>query len=140
MNQNEVKAANDSPPAPVPKPPTPAPKAPPQPKRDLIAEALKKEEAKKPDTKQADAKTPIPPRKPPPPAVPAFDANQVMALLDKRAATPGGDRRNDQRHELTRLGAPSAMAAILSQGELDALRARLGAIVEPARGRRRGRG
>ena len=85
-------------PVPVPKPPTPAPKAPPQPKRDLIAEALKKEEAKKPDTKQADAKTPIPPRKPPPPAVPAFDANQVMALLDKRtpqrqAAT--GETPND---------------------------------------------
>jgi colicin import membrane protein len=53
--KNEIKAANDAPPTP-PKPPapTPPPKAtpakatpqPPQPQRDLIAEAIKKEEAK----------------------------------------------------------------------------------------------
>ena len=136
VKQNEVKATNEVPPPPLPKPPTPAPKAqPPQPRRDLIAEALKKEEAKKPDTKQADAKTPIPPRKPPPPAVPAFDANQVMALLDKRA--PQRQTASaDTTHSMSALGSAKGHDAQLSQGELAALRQRLSECWSPPIGAR----
>jgi outer membrane biosynthesis protein TonB len=136
VKQNEVKATSDVPPPPVPKPPTPAPKAqPPQPKRDLIAEALKKDETKKPNTKQADAKTPIPPRKPPLPAVPAFDANQVLALLDKRAPqrqTASADATNNT----SALGSAKGHDAQLSQGELAALRQRLSECWSPPVGAR----
>jgi outer membrane biosynthesis protein TonB len=125
VKQNEIKAANDVSPPPTPKPPAPAPKAqPPQPKRDLIAEALKKEEAKKPDTKPADAKTPIPPRKPPLPAVPEFDAKQVMALLDKRAPQRQAATA-ENINNTSALGAAKGHAAQLSQGELSAFRQRL---------------
>ena len=55
-------------------------------KPDPIAEALAKEEAKKPEPKKAEAKPPMPPRKPAPPA-PKFDPKQVEALLDKRDPT-----------------------------------------------------
>jgi len=50
-----------------------------------IAEALKKDEAKKVEPKKAEAKppAPTPPKKPPQP-VPKFDPKQVAALLDKR--------------------------------------------------------
>lgn len=79
-------------------------KKPPEFKPDQIAEELKRDEAKKPPTK--------------------FDADQVAALLDHReprrelasAATLNGN---------VSLGAPTGHAPQLSQSELDALRARL---------------
>lgn len=85
------------------KPPKPE-KKPPEFKPDQIAEELKRDEAKKPPTK--------------------FDADQVAALLDHReprrelasAATLNGN---------VSLGAPTGHAPQLSQSELDALRARL---------------
>src|SRR5262249_32363886 len=134
VKQNEIKATNDVPPPPLPA--APAPKAqPPQPKRDLIAEALKKDEAKKPDTKQADAKTPLPPRKPPLPPVPSFDANQVMALLDKR--TPQRQTASaDTISNASALGAAKGHDAQLSQGELAALRKRLSECWNPPIGAR----
>jgi colicin import membrane protein len=133
--KKEIKAAIDAPP-PIPalKPAAPAPKAQPQPKRDLIAEALQNEDTKKPEPKRADAKTPMPPKRPQQmPPQPAFDPKKVEALLDKRvpqrlAAT--GDAINNT----VSMGAPSTMAALLSQSELDALRARLGQLWTPPAG------
>jgi outer membrane biosynthesis protein TonB len=132
--KNEVKAAKNDVPPPPPKPPTPAPKAAQaQPKRDLIAEAIKREEAQKPDTKPVEAKTPVPPKKPPQPNVPAFDPNQVMALLDKRAPQRQASM-NDTLIPMVSRGAPAAQAAAISQSELDALRARLYQLWNPPAG------
>src|SRR3954470_18450625 len=141
-NKPEIVAAADKPepptPEPVkkaePKPPTPQPKPEPkqsyakepEPKVDPIAEAIKKEEKKKPDPKpEKKVETPKPEKKPEPPkAQPKFNASQIAALLDKREA---------QRQSVTgatlsnrpSLGLATANAATLSQNELDALRARL---------------
>lgn len=139
----EIVAAAEKPepptPEPVkkvePKPPTPQPKPPepkqayakePEPKVDPIAEAIKKEEKKKPDPKpEKKVETPKPEKKPEPPkAQPKFNASQIAALLDKREA---------QRQSVTgatlsnkpSLGLATANAATLSQNEMDALRARL---------------
>ena len=124
VDKKEITAATDAPPPlPEPKPPTPkAEKKQAEPKRDLIAEALKKDEAKRPEPKKLEAKTPTPPKRPAQ-EQPKFDPKRVEALLDKRtpqrlAAT--GDAINDT----VSLGAPSGLAAQLSQSELDALRAR----------------
>jgi len=91
------------------KPPKPEKKEP-EFKPDQIAEQLKKDEAKKPPSK--------------------FDANQVAALLDKR---------EPQRQLATAetlngaasLGAANGHAAQLSQNELDALRAKLISLWNP---------
>jgi colicin import membrane protein len=96
----------------------------PQEKPDPIAEALKKDEAKKnekkPEERKADS-TPVPV----PPKRPKIDPlKEVAALLDKR---------DPQRHEAlgdvinrtASIGAPGASAPQLSSNELDALRARL---------------
>jgi hypothetical protein len=91
------------------KPPKPI-KKPPEFKPDQIAEELKKDEPKKPPSK--------------------FDANQVAALLDKRepqrqlatAETLNGN---------VSLGAPRGHAAQMSQSELDALRAKLISLWNP---------
>jgi hypothetical protein len=91
------------------RPPKPV-KKPPEFKPDQIAEELKKDEAKKPTSK--------------------FDANQVAALLDKRepqrqlatAETLNGN---------VSLGASSGRAAHMSQSELDALRAKLISLWNP---------
>jgi outer membrane biosynthesis protein TonB len=134
----EIKT--DSKPAPQPKPETkPEPKAAENPEKpkdskpvtDQVADALKKEEPKKP---------PKPVKKPPefkpdqiaeelkkdeakkPPS--RYDANQIAALLDHREP-----RRQLATAETLNgnvaLGAPTGHAAQLSQSELDALRARL---------------
>jgi hypothetical protein len=144
VDTKEIKAATDTPPPlpepkPKPKPPAAAEKKQVEPKRDLIAEALKKddskkkEEAKKEEAKK-EAKAPTPPT-PPKKEVqqPKFDPKKVEALLDKRvpqrlAAT--GDIAND----VVSLGASSGLAAQLSQSELDALRARLAQLWSPPAG------
>jgi outer membrane biosynthesis protein TonB len=134
VGSKEIKAATDAPPpVPEPKPKAPAPteKKQSEPKRDLIADALKKEETKKPEPKK-EAKAPTPPKKPVH-QQPKFDPRKVEALLDKRtpqrlAAT--GDLINSTLS----LGAPSGTAAQLSQSELDALRARLAQLWSPPAG------
>src|SRR5215212_6442879 len=79
-----------------PKPPVPLPSAKPEPKQafakepeqkiDPIAEALKKENTKKPETKTQQKKVE------PPKPQPKFDASRIAALLDKR---------DPQRHAAT---------------------------------------
>src|SRR6516165_8041197 len=122
VEKKEVKAARE--PAPEAKPAEPEPEkkqaeAPPDP----IADALAKDEAKKPEPKKADAKPPTPPKKPAPPT-PKFDPKQVAALLDKRDSTrlaAAGETLNNAPS----LGLSNGAAAQLSLSELEALRARL---------------
>jgi outer membrane biosynthesis protein TonB len=128
----EITASTDATPPPPPPEPKQEAKKKAEPKRDLIADAIKKDDAKKTEQKKVDAKVPTPPKRPPQPQ-PKFDAREMQALLDKR--TP-------QRQEATgsavnnnvSLGAPKSTAAQLSQNELDALRARLEELWRPPAG------
>jgi hypothetical protein len=124
VEKKEVKAAREAPPAPEAKPVETKPEQKPtEVKPDPIAEALAKEEAKKPEPKKAEAKTPIPPKKPAPPA-PKFDPKKVEALLDKRDSTrvaAAGDTLNSTAS----LGLADGTAAQLSLSELDAFRKRV---------------
>jgi hypothetical protein len=144
-----VAAVEQTVPIPEPKPKQPDPKpaaAPPEPKTeakaadkkepeqkvDPIAEALKKDEAKKPDKK---AETKPQPVQKPEPQPPKFDPRKVAALLDKRTpqrVAAAGATLNSTAS----LGAPSGLAARISQTELDALRARLMALWNPPAGSR----
>jgi outer membrane biosynthesis protein TonB len=124
VEKKEVKATREPPPAPETKPAESEPdKKQADKPPDPIADALAKEEAKKPEPKKADAKPPAPPKKPAPPA-PKFDPKQVAALLDKRDSTrlaAAGETLNNTPS----LGLSNGAAAQLSLSELDALRARL---------------
>jgi outer membrane biosynthesis protein TonB len=125
LDKKEVKAVREPPPAPEAKPEV-KPDSKPEKKQaevkpDQIAEALAKDEAKKPEPKKAEAKPP--PKKPAPPA-PKFDPKRVEALLDKRNATrlaAAGETINN----VPSAGLPKAAAAQMSLSELDALRQRL---------------
>ena len=102
--------------------PKPIEKKPDPPKVDPIAEALKKDDSKKP-TPKPEAKA-APPQPPKPKQERVFDQSKIAALLDKRDPTrqaATGSELNAQN----RLGSPRGTAATLSQSELDALRARL---------------
>lgn len=129
----EVSASTDTQPSPPPEPKQVAKKKA-EPKRDLIADAIKKDDAKKTEQKQADAKIPTPPKRPPQAQPqPKFDPREMSALLDKRdpqrkAAT--GATINDSPS----VGAPKATANQLTQNELDALRARLAQLWNPPAG------
>ena len=133
VEQKEVKAAREAPPAPEQKPVEAKPeKKQAETKPDQIAEALAKDEVKKPPEKKAEAKPPTPPKKPAPPA-PKFDPKQVEALLDKRHATrvaAAGETLNNTAS----LGLPNAAAAQMSLSELDALRQRLARLWTPPAG------
>ncbi|MEA2985325.1 MAG: hypothetical protein QOD94_1579 [Alphaproteobacteria bacterium] len=137
VEKKEVAATtSETTPEPKPKEPDPKPAAaPPEPKTetkaadkkepdqkvDPIAEALKKDDAKKPE-KKAEAK-PQPVKKPEP-QPPKFDPRKVAALLDKRDPTrlaAAGAAFNTTAS----LGAPRGDAPQLSQNELDALKARI---------------
>jgi colicin import membrane protein len=142
VDTKEVKAAREAPPSPPePKPveakpepkqaeAKPAESAPSEqksePKQDPIAEALAKDAAKKPEQKKAEARTPMPPRKPAPPA-PKVGPKKVEALLDKRVSTrlaaAGASLKSTPS-----LGLPKGTAETLSMSELDALRARLASL------------
>jgi colicin import membrane protein len=119
------------------------PKEPPKdaPKPDAIAEALKKEEAKKPlkpdkpkpqfkpdaiaEALKRDEKKDRPQTK--------YDANQIAALLDKREPQrqiASAERLNDAPS----LGTATGQASQLSQSEMDALRARLSQCWNPPPG------
>jgi outer membrane biosynthesis protein TonB len=135
VENKEVKAVRDPPPAPEAKPA----EAKPDPKQaeakpDQVAEALAKDEARKPEPKKAEAKPPTPPKKPAPPA-PKFDVRQVEALLNKRNAArlaAAGETLNNTPS----LGLPNAGAAQMSLSELDALRRRLAQLWSPPAGAR----
>jgi outer membrane biosynthesis protein TonB len=132
VDKKEVKAATDAPPpASEPKPPAPAEKKPAQPKQDLIADAIKKDEPKKPDNKKTEAKPPVQAKKEQPQQ--KFDPRKVAELLNKQtpqrlAAT--GDTINDA----VNLGDASGTAAKLSQSEIDAFRARVSRLWSPPAG------
>ena len=118
------------------KPPEPKPmesvaekKPPPkvEPKPDPIAEALKKEDAKKAaEAKKAAAAAKKKPQ-------PAFNPDQIAALLDKRdpqrQAVTG-----EQLNQAPSLGASTGSASTLSQSEIDALRSRLAQLWNPPAG------
>lgn len=124
VEKKEVKAAREPPPAPETKPAESKPEQKQvETKPDQIADALAKDEAKPSEPKKAEARTPMPPKKPAPPA-PKFDPKQVAALLDKRDATrlaAAGETLNNS----VSLGVSNGQAAQISLSELDALRQRL---------------
>jgi colicin import membrane protein len=153
VEKKEINASTETPPIPEAKPPKPvekkaepkpaekkpevrqAEKKKAEPKHDLIAEALKKEEQKKTEQKKAEATIahpPTPPKRPARPQ-PKFDPKKVEALLDKRAPqrlAATGPVLNDAPS----LGTSDGQAAQLSQSELDALRARLAQLWSPPAG------
>jgi colicin import membrane protein len=124
--KKEIKAATDVPPVPEPKPPEPKAKKQPPAPADPIADALKKDEDKKPEPKRADTPTPTPPKKPPQrePA-PQFDPRQVAALLDKRTSQRVASAGGEIPNKIPGFGDAGAAAGQLSQSETGALRARL---------------
>jgi outer membrane biosynthesis protein TonB len=133
--KKEIKEAKAEPPPPTPeprpKPPQPQ-EAKPEPRVDEIAEALKKDNAKKREDARKEQKKAERPQ-PKKPEQPAFNPSQIAALLDKRtpqrqAAT--GDAINNTAS----LGLPSASSARLSQSEIDALRERLAQLWNPPAG------
>jgi outer membrane biosynthesis protein TonB len=138
LAQKEIKAAAEAPPpppTPEAKPPEPKLKKPAQPPPDLIAEALKKEEDKKPEPKRAESKPPppAPPKKPAQPEPPQFDPRKVEALLDKRVpqrVAAAGEELNRQ----VSLGLANGTASQLSQNEIGALRERLRRLWSPPAG------
>lgn len=131
--KKEVKAEVEKTPEPTPeiKPPEEKKEAKaepkPEPKVDPIADKLKAENAEK---KMAEIAPKLPPRRPPRPNKPQFNADRIAALLDKREPTRTLSTGNDL-NTAPGLGAPSGLAARLSQSELDALRARLMALWNP---------
>jgi outer membrane biosynthesis protein TonB len=123
VEKKEVKAAREPPPAPESKPAeTKSEKKETETPPDKIADTAQ-EQAKQPEPKKADAKPPVPPKKPAPPA-PKFDPKLVEALLDKRdsqrLAAAGATLNNAPS-----LGVSRGSAAQISLSELDALRQRL---------------
>jgi colicin import membrane protein len=132
VEKPEITTASAPPPVPEPKPAEQQEKKDPDPKVDQIAEALKKEEAKKQAQPKPEAKIPTPPKKPPRQS-PKFDADRIAALLDKREP----QRRSAAGETLSStpaLGTPTGNAPKLAQSELDALRARLIQLWNPPGG------
>ena len=129
LANKEVKAAVEAPPPmPEPKPaPTSAPKQT-QPKRDLIAETIKKDQNRKSEPKKAASAPPAPKED-----QPKFDPKQVAALLDKRTAQRTA-AVGDVLNTTPALGAPSENSAQLSQSEIGALIDRLGKLWTPPAG------
>jgi outer membrane biosynthesis protein TonB len=97
-----------------------------QPKSDPIADKIAKSE--KPVDKEEPK--PLPPKKPPLPKQPKFDADKIAALLDQRApqraAITGSELNN-----VPSMGTALGNASQLSQSELDALRSRLMGLWNP---------
>jgi colicin import membrane protein len=122
--------------APEQPPPEPKPEAKPEkaevkpePKPDPIAEAIKKEEARKAAEAKAKAKAKAEAAK----KQPAFNPDQIAALLDKRKPQRqpvAGEEINQQPS----LGAPSGRAVTLSISEIEALRQRLMQLWNPPAG------
>src|SRR5581483_3749544 len=86
---------------------------------DPIAEALKKDEAKKPEKKAEAKPVPLPPKPQPQPQ--KFDARKIAELLDKRdpmRMAAAGNEINTRQN----LGYSGGPAAQLSTSEIDAFR------------------
>jgi colicin import membrane protein len=134
VEKPEIKEAKAEPPPmpePRPKPPQPA-AAKPEPKTvDQIAEALKRDQAKRrEDARKEQKKAEKQEEKK---EQPRFDPSKVAALLDKRAPQRQASA-GDVLNSTASVGLPSASAAILSQSEMDALRARLAELWNPPAG------
>jgi colicin import membrane protein len=123
----EIKTAFAPPPEPETKPAEAKPEKK-EPRKDEIAEALKKEEVRK---KREEAKAKAAEQKKQKEAQqPKFDPNQIAALLDKRDAQR--QLATGQTFAQTpSLGFANGAPAQLSQSELDALRRRLGECWSP---------
>lgn len=101
----------------------------PQPKTDMIADQLKKQDEPKPEAK---VEQPLPPKKPPQPQKqqPKFDPTKIAALLDKRDPQRNA-AAGTELNSVPSLGVARGDAAKLSASELDALKARLMALWNP---------
>lgn len=128
--KKEVTASTDAPPPPPPEIKQ-QPKKKAEPRRDRIAEAIKKDEGNKAQQKKVEAKVPTPPKRPPQEQT-KFDPRKVEALLDKRKPQRV-EASGDEVNGTAALGA-KGNAAQLSQNELDALRARLAQLWNPPAG------
>jgi colicin import membrane protein len=128
--KKDVTAATDAAPPPMPQPKQAKKKA--EPKRDIIADAIKKDDARKAEQKKVEAHTPMPPKRPRE-AEPKFDRRQIEALLDKRTPQRQAAAGSAISDTVT-LGAPKGAAQQLTQTELDALRARLAQLWNPPAG------
>ena len=131
--KKDIKAAKAEAPPPPPAVSEPAPKQAeakpdkPPPKIDPIAETLKKEEAKRKAEERAKARAEKQKQQQ---QQPAFDPNQIAALLDKREPqrhASAGDRFSPEPG----LGKSQGTASVLSQSEIDALRRRLAECWNP---------
>lgn len=100
----------------------------PQPKPDLIADKLKKQDEPKRDAKAVPK--PLPPKKPPQKQQPKFDVDKIAALLDKRVPQRNA-ATGAEPNSAPSLGTATGNAAQLSASELDALRRRLMALWNP---------
>jgi len=134
LANKEIKATTDAPPMPERKPPEPKAKKPPPAPADPIADALKKEEEKKPEPKKVEAKPPPTPKKPAQEA-PSFDSRQIAALLDKRTPQRIEASGSEVNGKLS-LGGQGGKASQTSQNELGALQARLQQLWNPPAGAR----
>jgi len=132
LANKEIKAATDVPPMPERKPPEPKAKKPPPAPADPIADALKKEEEKKPEPKKVEAKPPPTPKKPAQEA-PSFDSRQIAALLDKRTPQRIEASGSELNGKLS-LGGSEGRASQTSQDELGAMSARLQRLWNPPAG------
>jgi colicin import membrane protein len=132
LANKEIKAATDVPPVPERKPPEAKAKKPPAAPADPIADALKKDEERKPEPKKVEAKPPTPPKKPAQEA-PPFDPRQVMALLDKRTPQRIEASGSEVNGKLS-LGGADGRASQTSQDELGAMQARLQRLWNPPAG------
>ena len=97
-----------------------------QTKPDPIADKIAKSE------KQVDKEEPkpLPPKKPPLPKQPKFDADKIAALLDQRAPQRAAITGNEV-NTIPSMGTALGSASQLSQSELDALRSRLMGLWNP---------
>lgn len=97
-----------------------------QTKPDPIADKIAKSE------KQVDKEEPkpLPPKKPPLPKQPKFDADKIAALLDQRAPQRAAITGNEV-NTIPSMGTALGNASQLSQSELDALRSRLMGLWNP---------
>jgi colicin import membrane protein len=125
----EIKTASAEPPSPSESKPAEAkPDQKTPPKVDAIAEALKKDEAKK----KAEAKAAQQQQKQTPPQ-PKFDPKQIAALLDKRDAQRNAST-GEELSPTPSAGVRGGSALKLSQSELEAMRARLMQLWNPPAG------
>jgi len=107
-----------------------APPPPQETKPDPIAEKIEKQEPPKPQQQAAKPPERLPPKRPPVPKQPKFDADKIAALLDKREAQRNAATGADL-NSAPSLGASHGNAKRLSASELEALRARLMALWNP---------